>query len=115
MEVFYRGDIVLVPFPFSGEEKYKVRPAVVLASVTYAGGLDYLLCAITTRPADDSHRLPLAQSEVIGRLTETVFIRPGYLFTAGEYFIKRRIAKLKPEKFTAVIQIVHSLLNQPDV
>ena len=49
MARFVKGDIVLVPFPFSGEENYKHRPALILASWSYASGTDYLVCLITTQ------------------------------------------------------------------
>lgn len=47
--VFQRGDIVLVPFPFTDLRSQKVRPAVVLSSSEYhASEPDLILGAITT-------------------------------------------------------------------
>lgn len=91
-----------------------MRPAVVLASVPYGEGTDYLLCAITTQAAADPHRMTLTDADVEGRLTETVYIRPTYTFTADEFFIKRRVGRLKPEMLAAVVQTLTTVLNQPE-
>ena len=46
---FQRGDVVLVPFPFSDLSGAKVRPAVVVSSPLYhASEPDLLLAAITS-------------------------------------------------------------------
>jgi mRNA interferase MazF len=49
---FQRGDVVLVPFPFSDLSTTKVRPAVVVSSALYhATEPDLLLAALTSRVA----------------------------------------------------------------
>jgi len=47
---FQRGDVLLVPFPFSDLSATKVRPAVVVSSLTYhAAEPDLILAAITSQ------------------------------------------------------------------
>lgn len=49
---FQRGDVVLVPFPFSDLSATKVRPAVVVSSSLYhATEPDLILAAITSKVA----------------------------------------------------------------
>lgn len=49
---FQRGDIVLVPFPFSDLSTTKVRPAVVVSSALYhSTEPDLVLAALTSRIA----------------------------------------------------------------
>ena len=49
---FQRGDVVLVPFPFSDLSTTKVRPAVVVSSALYhETEPDLLLAALTSRVA----------------------------------------------------------------
>jgi len=49
---YQRGDVVLVPFPFSDLSTTKVRPAIVVSSVLYhATKLDLLLAGITSNIA----------------------------------------------------------------
>jgi len=48
--VLQRGDVVLVPFPFSDLSATKVRPAVVLSGASYhRTEPDLILAAITSR------------------------------------------------------------------
>jgi len=50
--VFQKGDVVLVPIPFTNLQTSKVRPAVVLSSPAYhATEPDLILGAITTNLA----------------------------------------------------------------
>ena len=49
---FQRGDVILVPFPFSDLSTFKVRPAVVVSSALYhTNEPDLLLAAITSNVA----------------------------------------------------------------
>ena len=49
---FQRGDVVLVPFPFSDLSTTKVRPAVVVSSALYHDQEpDLILAAITSKVA----------------------------------------------------------------
>jgi len=50
--MFQRGDVVLVPFPFSNLRTTKVRPAVIVSSDLYhSAEPDLLLAAITSKVA----------------------------------------------------------------
>jgi len=44
MAEFIKGDIIVVPFPFSDLSKSKLRPSVVLAP---SGKGDWILCQVT--------------------------------------------------------------------
>ena len=112
MARFVKGDIVLLPFPFSGEENYKHRPALVLASWSYAGGTDYLVCLITTQPANDPHLTELFQMDTFGgSLTQTCYLRPTYLFAPDERVISRKMDSLKPEKLERIVQVIVKVLT----
>jgi mRNA interferase MazF len=46
MEEFVKGDVVVVPFPFSDLSEAKRRPALVIADLA---GDDFVLCQITSQ------------------------------------------------------------------
>ncbi len=56
MGISAKGEVVLVPFPFSDLSKSKMRPAVVLA---FAGYDDWVLCQITSNPYSDARAIEL--------------------------------------------------------
>ncbi len=112
MAQFLKGDIVLSPFPFSGEEEFKSRPALVLASLPYGSGTDYLLCIITTQSAPDPYLIALDNADMeSGRLSQDCHLRPAYTYTVSEHLIKRRLGRIKANKLDAVIGILVLLLT----
>lgn len=50
MARFVKGDVIVVPFPFSDLTQAKRRPALVLAELE---GDDRILCQITSRSLQD--------------------------------------------------------------
>ena len=112
MARFVKGDIVLVPFPFSAEEAYKHRPALVMASWGYAGGMDYLVALITTQPAPDPYLTEIVQADTYGgTLAQKCYLRPTYLFAPDEQLISRRLDRLKPEKLEQIVQTIVQVLT----
>jgi mRNA interferase MazF len=62
--MFQRGDVVLVPFPFSDLRTTKVRPAVVISSPLYhATEPDLILAAVTSRIASATGPLDYVLSD----------------------------------------------------
>ncbi len=113
MARFLKGDIVLVAFPFFGEEAYKHRPALILASWAYFGGTDYLICVMTTQPADDPYLTEIGANDTLGQsLTQWCFLRSTYLFAPDEPLISRKLDRLKLEKWQETIQTVVTVLTE---
>ncbi len=113
MARFIKGDIVLMPFPFSGEQAYKYRPALVLASWDYAGGTDYLTCLITTQRASDPFLTALGRADTVAEsLAQICYLRPTYLFATDEQQISRKLDRLKPAKLDEIIETVVSVLTR---
>ena len=110
MAGFMKGDVVVVPFPYSDLSQSKRRPAIVVKPLT---GDDVILCQITSQAVSDSYALPLEPADfVTGRLTQSSNIRPNRLFTADSAIVLYRVGTLTAEKMadviTAIVQIVES-------
>lgn len=108
MARFVKGDVVVVPFPFTDLSQTKRRPALVLAVLP---GDDYILCQITSRNVRDLDVIPLDSGDFReGALHRDSYARPNRLFTAEHGVILRRVAKLKARKLNEVIdRVVHIL------
>jgi mRNA interferase MazF len=101
MERFVKGDIVVLPFPYSDLSSSKKRPAMVLADLK---GDDIILCQITSQFVKDNYAIALASSDFIkGSLNKLSNIRPNRLFTAEKSIITRKIGTVKPEVFEKVL------------
>ncbi len=113
MSRYVRGDIVVVPFPFSGAPGEKPRPALVLACVPFGNRIDYVVCVISTQNAPDPSIIPLDVSDVQGgALVKRSYLRPTYLFTTGENRITRKAGEMKTEKVEAALVTLAALFQK---
>ncbi|HHE75042.1 MAG TPA: type II toxin-antitoxin system PemK/MazF family toxin [Desulfobacteraceae bacterium] len=99
---FVKGDLVVLPFPFSDLSKSKRRPALVLASLP---GDDVILCQITSVDRDDPWAIPFTDADLKeGTLGRKSFIRPTRLFTADSNIVIYRIGRIKISLLKKVIK-----------
>jgi mRNA interferase MazF len=109
MGQFVKGDIVVVPFPFSDLTANKKRPACVVASLT---GDDVVLCQITSKAAADSYAISLLSSDFkSGSLNQDSNLRPNRLFTADSNIILYRAGELKPAKLKEVVEKIVEIVR----
>ncbi len=112
MAAFVKGDVVVVPFPFSGTPGAKRRPAIVLVSWPFASSTDYMLCLISAKRVADPYLLPLAIEDIEGgSLARPSYVRPTYLFTADEGLILYKVGRLKADRLSEIIQQIVSILT----
>src|SRR3989338_8829155 len=101
MERFVKGDVVVIPFPFSDLSTSKKRPALVLAGLE---GDDLILCQITSEARFDKYSIELKNTEFKqGKLNIKSMIRPNRLFTADRSLIQYKVGSLKNEKLKEAI------------
>ena len=109
MERFMRGDVVVIPFPFSNLRGFKRRPALVLADW---GSDDLVLCQITSKNVRDTFALSLGSNDIIcGKIPIIGNIRPNKLFTAEKSIILYKIGALKGEKLKNVLDKLSNLFG----
>lgn len=96
MERLVKGDVVVLPFPFSDLTKSKKRPALVVATIK---GDDIILCQITSKAKEDNYSIRLIDNDFeVGKLHIPSNIRPNRLFTADRSIILYKIGSLKSNK-----------------
>ena len=109
MGQFVKGEIVVLPFPFSDLSASKRRPALVITSLQ---GDDVILCMITSRAVKDSTAIPLTAIDFAsGGLPHRSFVRPNRLFTADSRIILRPTGKLTDRKMQEVVDAIVKIIK----
>lgn len=109
MEKFMKGDIVVIPFPFSDLSRAKRRPAMVLTCLL---GDDLILCQITSKDTRDNYSIQLSENEFkAGSLKQESNVRPNKIFTADKSLIEYKIGSLKETKTMAITEKVCSIIK----
>ena len=109
MARFVKGDVVVVPFPFSDLSQSKRRPALV---ITPLEGDDAILCQITSKAINDTYAIPINDTDFSsGSLKQPGNIRPNRLFTADSHIILYRVGSIKLEKLAAIVEKVVEIIK----
>jgi len=110
MEKFVKGNVIVIPFPFSNLSAAKRRPALVLANLT---GDDILLCQITSHYSDEKHVIELKTTDFeTGSLPVNSYIRPTRIFTADKNIILKTVGTASSEILNKTIDHIISILKQ---
>ncbi|MDR9419284.1 type II toxin-antitoxin system PemK/MazF family toxin [Gracilimonas sp.] len=108
METFIKGDVVVVPFPFSYLSQSKRRPALVIRNF----GEDLLLAQITSKTIRNNFAIKLSDSDFSeGSLRVTSNVRPEKLFTCSKNLILYKAGILKEDKMEQVITKITEILR----
>jgi mRNA interferase MazF len=108
MEKFIKGDVIVIPFPFSDLSGSKRRPALVLSDLP---GEDIILCQITSQHKDDN-AVTLDKTDFeSGSLPALSYIRPTRIFTADKSIIIRKAGHIKATVHNVVVNKIISLLT----
>ena len=106
---FVKGDVVVVPFPFSDLAQAKRRPALVVAELE---GDDRILCQITSRQFRDSYSIGINDFDFEeGSLKKESNVRPNRLFTADSRIILYRAGHLKAQRVGEVVETITDILS----
>ena len=109
MAKFIKGDIVVLPFPFSDLSSSKRRPALVLADLQ---GDDIILCQITSKINNDNYGVALDNTNLTsGKLLVESNIRPNRLFTADKKLILYTLGHINSSKYQQVVNMIIELIE----
>ncbi len=96
MERFVKGDVVVLPFPYTDFSNVKKRPAVVVANLR---GQNVILAQITTNQRNDEDAISLGKQDFSsGSLSSDSFIMASLLFTADVSRISYKAGKMNVKK-----------------
>ena len=106
MEKPVKGDVVVVPFPFSDLSASKKRPAIVVSNLA---GDDQIVAQITSVARNDSYSIPLETKDFKnGKLPHSSMIRTNKLFTADSSLISYKAGSINDKK---IKEIEKALVN----
>ncbi|MEA3507212.1 MAG: type II toxin-antitoxin system PemK/MazF family toxin [Elusimicrobiota bacterium] len=109
MEKLIKGDIVVVPFPFSDLTQAKRRPALITVNLE---GDDLILCQITSQKIKDKYAIPIDERNIEkGSLKKKNNVRPNRIFMADKNIILYRIGHLKTEKTQEIIKKIITIFK----
>lgn len=109
MAKFIKGDVVVVPFPFSDLSETKKRPAFVVNALE---GNDVILCQITSQTVKDKYSVLIWENDFIaGNLSVNSNIRPNRIFTADKNIILYKVGSIKENKTKEVIEEIIKVIS----
>lgn len=109
MAKFIKGDVIVLPFPFTNLSASKKRPALILSNIK---GDDYIMLQITSKNIKDNYAITLLETDFyFGSLQTDSNIRPNKIFTLDEKLILYKIGHLNDSKLNECIQKVCSIIK----
>jgi mRNA interferase MazF len=107
---FIKGDVVVVPFPFSDLTQSKKRPALVISVLE---GDDLILCQITSQLIKDNYSILIDDKDFKeGSLKQQSNLRPNRIFTAESHVVLYRVGNLKSDKLNEIIKKVIEIIRK---
>ena len=110
MAEFIKGDIVVVPFPFSNLSEVKKRPAFVVNELR---GDDVILCQITSQTIKDKYSVVIKKTDFVsGSLSVNSNVRPNRIFTADKSIILYKVGSIKENKIKEIVQKIIGIVSK---
>lgn len=107
---FVKGEVVIVPFPFSDLTGTKRRPALVVAQLH---GDDLVLCQITSVNRGDEYAVQLSAGDFVsGGLSKPSFISSNRIFTADSALIMDSVGHISQGKMKEVSDKLIAIFSQ---
>ena len=107
---FIKGDVVVLPFPFTDLSHSKRRHALILSGIQ---GDDYVMLQITSQNVRNSYAIPLLETDFQeGTLRKASNIRPNKIFTLDRSLILYKIGHVSGDKINESVQKVCDIVSR---
>ena len=108
---FQKGDIVIIPVPFTDNLRYKLRPAIVLSNDLVHKTGDVLIAQITSKLISDGLSFAINQSDLTVSLPLISYVRIHKLFVLEEELIKGKVSHLKDEAYQKLVEQIVDVIS----
>lgn len=110
--MFERGDLLLVPFPFSDLSAAKRRPVLALTSPDSFG--DFIALAVTSRPQGE-HGVPLTAADLVdGKLPAPSWIRTDRIVTLNASLVVKIFGRAADGVVAAAVERFCARIGYPE-
>jgi mRNA interferase MazF len=104
-----RGDLLLIPFPFSDLSATKRRPVLALTTPDSYG--DFIALPVTSRPQAE-HALPVTASDLVtGSLPAASWIRTNRIVTLNTSLVVKTVGRVSEQVVAAAVERVCSYIG----
>lgn len=108
---FTKGDIVIIPVPFTDNKGYKLRPAVVISNEKVHQTGDAMIVQITSKLKQDNLSIALTNDDVTDSLPAKSYIRFHKIFVLEQRLIKGKVSSLNNSKYKELIQKINQIIK----
>lgn len=112
MEIFEKGDIVSVHFPFTDGTSAKRRPALVLTNSIQNPDGDLILMQITSKYSSNGFSIPLNDIDSQPPLPLKSYLKLYKIFTLDKQLVIKKLSKITMNKYSEVIDSLIELIKQ---
>jgi len=107
-----RGDLLLVPFPFTDLSAAKRRPVLALTAADSYG--DFIALPVTSQPQTE-HGLPIAATDMLtGVLPAPSWIRTNRIVTLNSSLVVKIIGQVSDRVVAVAVQHVCAYIGYPE-
>ena len=104
-----RGDLLLVPFPFTDLSATKRRPVLALTAPDSYG--DFIALPVTSRPQTE-HALPIAAADLVsGALPAASWVRTNRIVTLNVSLVVKTVGRVTERTTAAAVQQVYAYIG----
>jgi mRNA interferase MazF len=108
---YSKGDIVIIPVPFTDNKGNKLRPAVVISNAMVHQTGDVMIVQITSQLKQDKLSIAITNDDVTEDLPVKSYIRVHKIFVLEQSLIKGKVSSLKAAKYKELIQRINQIIQ----
>jgi mRNA interferase MazF len=107
-----RGDLLLVPFPFTDLSAAKRRPVLAVTAADSYG--DFIAIPVTSRPQAE-HGLPLTAADMLtGTLPAASWIRTNRIVTLNASLVVKIVGRISEHVVAAAVERFCAYIGYPE-
>jgi len=110
---YKKGDILLIPMPFSDLSTSKKRPVLVVSNDKYnSSSLDLIVVAITSNLNYSENSVILKNEDLSdGKLKHVSNIKADKIYTLSKSIVIKRFGAIKKEKLHQVVSEIKEIID----